>query len=95
MQNKSIFDTLRAKRELIEQKIGPLDWERLDQRRASRISLVRQNTSIDTAASHADEMRSWLVQALLKMKSALGPLLDSLPPAADRSTSTQQDGGGT
>jgi len=95
VQNKSIFDTLRAKRELIEQKIGPLDWERLDQRRASRISLVRQNTSIDTAASHADEMRSWLVQALLKMKSALGPLLDSLPPAADRSTSTQQDGGGT
>jgi hypothetical protein len=90
-ENKSIFDTFKAQKEAIEQKTGMLDWERLDQRRASRISLVRQNTSIDTAASQANEMRTWLVQGLLKMKSAFGPLLDTLAlsrSSADRSMET-------
>lgn len=82
MRNKAFFDFLIAKRDEIEQKVGKLDWERLDQRRACRISLVRLQTSIDTAGSQADQMRAWLVQGLLKMKSVFGPLLGSVPVPA-------------
>jgi Domain of unknown function (DUF4268) len=78
IENKSIFDTFHAQKDAIEQITGTLDWERLDQWRASRISLVRPNTSIDTAAGQADEMRAWLVQGLLNMKSAFGPRLVTL-----------------
>ena len=59
----------------IEQRTGTLEWERLDQRRASRISFTRPNTSIETAATQADEMRGWLVQSVLKMRTVFGPLI--------------------
>ena len=77
-RNKVIFDSLEAKKDEIQQQTGVLDWERLDQKRASRISMVRPDTSIDTAATHADDMRAWIVQALLRMKSAFGPLLKAV-----------------
>jgi Domain of unknown function (DUF4268) len=76
VRNKAVFDAMQADSAKIEEAIGgPLEWERLDQRRASRISLVRLNTSIGTALTEADEMRRWSVQGLLKMKSTFGPLL--------------------
>ena len=78
-RNKVIFDWLYAQRAQIEQKTGNLEWERLDDRRASRISLVRPDTTIDDFGTQATEMKEWLVQALLKIKSAFGPLLESLP----------------
>jgi len=62
--NKTIFDSLCIKRDEIEQETGPLEWERLDQRRASRISLVRANTTIEDADTHAEEIRDCLVQSL-------------------------------
>jgi hypothetical protein len=77
-RNKAIFDALVGKREQIEQKTGTLEWERLDQRRASRISLIRPNTTIDDADTQAEEIRTWLVQALLKMRAAFGPLLKTV-----------------
>jgi hypothetical protein len=78
-RNKAIFDWLYGQRPQIEQKTGNLEWERLDHRRASRISLVRPDTTIDDFGTQATEMKEWLVQALLKIKSAFGPLLESLP----------------
>lgn len=74
-RNKAIFDSLSARKDEIELKTGPLDWERLDQRQACRISLVAPDTTIEDAAMRADEMREWLVNALLKMKAVFGPLL--------------------
>lgn len=74
-RNKAIFDALVAQKGEIEQKTGPLDWERLDLKRACRISLVRSDTAIEDSSVRADEMREWLVHALLKMKAVFGPLL--------------------
>ncbi len=74
-RNKAIYDWLLARKNEIEKFTGQLEWERLDQRRASRISLVRYQTVIEDAADHGGELRSWLVQALLSMKSTFGPLL--------------------
>jgi hypothetical protein len=88
-QNKTIYDWLWARKNEIESATGQLEWERLDLKRASRISLVRHKTNIEDAVDQGGEMRSWLVQALLSMKATFGPLLTAavkeipsqLPPA--------------
>ncbi len=74
-RNKAIYDWLLARKNEIEKATGQLEWERLDQKRASRISLVRHQTIIEDALDHGGELRLWLVQALLSMKSTFGPLL--------------------
>jgi len=68
-----------AKKDEIEKQIGALEWERLDQRRACRISLVRSNTGIEDVSNQATAMKDWLVQSLLKIKAVFGPLIESLP----------------
>lgn len=75
-RNKAIYAWLLERKEQLEQQMGgELDWERLDQRRASRISIIRPGTSIASAALHGEEMRAWLISRLLKLKSVFGPLL--------------------
>lgn len=72
-KNKAIFDTLKADQVAIEAAVGePLVWERLDDKRACRISAVRQNTSIADAGEFEAEMRAWLIQRLLKFKAVFG-----------------------
>lgn len=74
-RNKAIFDALIAKKDDIEQRFGvALDWERLDQKRACRISVVRFETTLDDALADST-IRSWLIDGLLKMKAVFGPLL--------------------
>jgi len=73
--NKAIYDTLLAQRTEIEAQTGELAWERLDGRRACRIALVRTNATIDDVSQQGEAMRTWLVQALLTLKSSFGPRL--------------------
>lgn len=75
-ENKAVFDWLYARRIEIESKLGePVDWERLDHRRASRISIVRPASSIDSPPADQEAMRGWLVEKLLKLKQVFGVLL--------------------
>lgn len=78
VKNKAIFDVLKSNEGVLQTQIGePLFWERLDNRRASRISVVRENTSIADAAAHDEEIRKWLIERLLKFKDVFGPRLKS------------------
>jgi Domain of unknown function (DUF4268) len=71
-----MFDWLFQRKADIEAQMGEaLVWERLDHRRASRISAVRQNSTIADAAEHGDELRAWLIDHLLRLRSVFGPLL--------------------
>ena len=89
-ENKAIFDIFMARKDEIEREIGtPLEWEKLDQKRASRISLVRPDTTINDADDNAEELQAWLIQGLLKTKNAFGPLLKSAKQTA--SSSNQDD----
>ncbi len=66
-KNKKLFDWLFEKKENIESEIGePLEWERLDTRRASRIAVYREG-SIDEPET-LKEIHSWAVQELLKFR---------------------------
>lgn len=79
--NKRIFDDLLRQREAIESGIGEdLSWERLDQRRASRIAAYRPGSITDSTETLA-ELRSWGVATIVKFYKVFKPLL--LQPAVN------------
>ena len=77
---KEAFDALLEKRGQIEQTVGDeLDWDRLDNRRASRISLYFPGRVRVVDEERWPEVRSWLIQAIGKMRDAFNPVLQELP----------------
>lgn len=77
-ENKRIFDSLLASRDEIEASFGaPLSWERLDNRRASRVA-ANLGTAIEASEPDLAEARGWTVSSLLKMKAVFGPRLEKL-----------------
>lgn len=75
LRNKAIFDLLFKDRELIENQLGmKLQWERMDERRASRISLYRQG-SILSNEDELEEILLWHLEKLLEFKRVFGPVL--------------------
>ena len=76
--NKRLFDQLLKHRTDIETEIGEaLEWERLDDRRASRIALMCQG-SIDDDQDTLKVIQDWIVERLLKFKEVFAPRLDEL-----------------
>ena len=70
-----LFDRLLAHQTDIESELGEdLEWERLDDRKASRIAVVRPG-SIDDDDDTLKEVQDWMVERLLKFKEAFGPKL--------------------
>lgn len=68
-QNKAIFDLLHQQAPEFEARLGKLDWERLDHRRASRIALYHPG-SIQNTREHA-ALRRWGVETMVKMYETL------------------------
>ena len=78
--NKEIFDQLSDRREEIQSDIqGEFEWnwDRLDARRASRISVERPG-SINDDQKTLDEIHEWMVKNLLEFKRVFGPHLAEL-----------------
>jgi len=74
-KNKATFDLLLAQREEIEREFGePLDWERQDEKTASRISVSREG-SIEDSDQRLAEIRLWCRDHLLRLKRVFGPRL--------------------
>jgi len=74
-KNKATFDLLLAQREEIESDFGePLDWERQDEKTASRISVSREG-SIEDSDQRLAEIRLWCRDHLLRLKRVFGPRL--------------------
>ena len=76
-RNKTCFDLLVSDREDIEADLGELLWERLDDKKACRISIARSG-SIDDDEETLEEIRDWMVDRLLKFKEVFGPRLAEL-----------------
>ena len=76
--NKQLFDALEDRKELIESGIpGEWEWERLDNRRACRISAIRA-ASIDDDRETLEELQDWMVNRLLAFKRVFTPHLQEL-----------------
>ena len=97
------------RRSEIEQALGDeLTWERLDNRRASRIALYRTGR-INDEPDALQEYQEWLIANLLKLKETVLPRLEELvagavsPDGSDPSVETgwkravthEEDGHGT
>ena len=76
--NKAFFDSLALRKESSESEFAePLEWERLDNRIASRISLNRPGT-IDDDNEALEEIKIWMITNLLKFKKVFGPQVAEL-----------------
>ena len=76
---KEAFDQLHERRRRIEQTVGEeLDWDRLDDKRASRISLYFPDEIRVTDEQRWPEVRTWLVQSMGRMRDAFNPVLAEL-----------------
>lgn len=77
-KNKNFFDGLLARKESIERDFGgALSWERLDDKRASRIAAYRDG-EIDWESGKLDEIKAWSIDNLLRLKKALLPEVKNL-----------------
>ena len=67
---KQIFDALYGQRVTLRTKLGEeITWERLDDRRASRIVLYHPGSITDDESVLAD-LRSWAVDAMVRFYRA-------------------------
>jgi hypothetical protein len=76
--NKAFFDRLYAQRELFESAFAePLSWERLDERRASRVAMYYPG-SIEANTEELSRIRAWAIDRLLTFRNVLGPKIREL-----------------
>ncbi|MCK4622035.1 MAG: DUF4268 domain-containing protein [Desulfuromonadales bacterium] len=77
-KNKSLFDALRQRKDEITASFGgKLEWERLDEKRASRIAVYRDG-NIEISDSELEEIRRWHIENLLKIKKIFTPEVQQL-----------------
>ena len=76
-RNKLAFDKLEQQKAVSESELELLEWERLDNRRASRISLLRPG-SIDDNEETLEKVSQWMIDRLLAFKRVFGPRLAEL-----------------
>ena len=82
-KNKFVFDKLFEQKDEIEAALGePVSWERLDNKRASRLALYIDG-SVDDSDSELEVVKSWHIDRLLKIKSTLGTRIAQLVKLAN------------
>ncbi len=74
--NNSQFENLSVRKDEIESKLGALQWEKLDGRKACRIAKYTPG-SIDDAET-LNKTRDWMIKNLLDFKRVFGPILKDL-----------------
>lgn len=75
--NKALFDWLHSQKDAIEKQCGfPLNWERLDEKRACRVSVSRPG-SIESGSDTLADIRGWQVANLLLFKKVFAGIVRS------------------
>jgi hypothetical protein len=78
-KNKLIFDQLYSQKDMIEHEFGrAVDWERLDHRRASRISCVYNNVGNLLDQSSWSQLQELLLDSMVKFRQVMLPRINSL-----------------
>jgi CBS domain-containing protein len=78
-KNKEFFDALRSHAKEMESQLGmPLNWERLDARKASRISALIPFRLATATPEEIQEAQSWGVTTMLKFIDVFTPYVKGL-----------------
>jgi hypothetical protein len=89
--NKRFFDALRAQTVAIEGAIGqPLVWERLDQRKSSRIGILRV-VPTEPPFEANDDLTGWAADTMVQMTDVLRPIVKTLMPLPTTTPSQTQE----
>ncbi len=84
--NMGAFDALAKDKATLDFEFGePLEWERLEGRRACRIAIYRPG-SIEDPATSLEEHNRWAIDHLLQFKKVFGPRLSSAAHTAQPPT---------
>ncbi|MFZ4663142.1 MAG: DUF4268 domain-containing protein [Caldilineaceae bacterium] len=76
-RNKRLFDWLIEQKEVLENEFGEsLSWERMEERRASRITIYHEG-SIEDSEEALKEIQKWTVQKLLTFRRVFSQRLKS------------------
>jgi serine/threonine protein kinase len=79
MENKQIFDHLHGQKYEIEKAFGgELSWERLDDKRASRIYHAITDGGYKTDESKWPEIQDAMIDAMIRLENALAPHVANL-----------------
>jgi hypothetical protein len=82
-KNKYVFDKLFNMKGEIEDSLGQeISWERLDDKRASRLALYIDG-SIEESDAELEKVKNWHIEQLLKLKAALGKKIGRLSKEAN------------
>jgi hypothetical protein len=74
-KNKALFDWLFEQKENIQSKFeNELDWERMDDKRASRIAIYRNGT-IHSTTEELSEIKQWHIESLINFKKHFTPFI--------------------
>jgi hypothetical protein len=74
-KTKQVFDRLLSEKIEIEKELGPLSWERLDNRRASRLAIYRPGQIMDGPRDLAG-LRKWSVETMPKFYKTLASRIE-------------------
>jgi hypothetical protein len=92
-KNQMIFDYFASLRNDLESEFGEsFAWERLDNRRASRIAVYRDG-SIDYGDEALQEIQEWAVKKLLDLKKVFGKRLQNALTQASGTLQSSDVGG--
>jgi hypothetical protein len=75
LTTKQIFDILKEHQSEIESKLGTVNWERMDDKRASRVALYHPGQITDSEEELA-ELRQWAVNAMIDFYNTIAPIAE-------------------
>ncbi len=83
-KNRFVFNELEKRKEDIESNLGEeISWERLDNKRASRLALYIDG-SIESSGQDLENIKIWHIEKLLKLKEVLGKQVILLAKQANK-----------
>jgi hypothetical protein len=71
--NKQVFDHIRSQEADLEEKIGQIAWERIDNKRASRIAVYHSGAITDNE-HQLQGLRKWAVEKMIVFISNIEPV---------------------
>ena len=88
--NKAAFDLLKESRAQIEDELGPMIWERMDDSKMSRVAVSRPGR-IDSSEEELGEIRKWMTENLTKFRTAFQPHLEDVLEKMEGNGARQED----